>query len=431
MKPTDKRDFHAFISYRHYDQEIVDKIDFWLTEIAGFDIWLDRRNLPPSSKITSYLPMAIENSRAIILILSKQAVSSGWIKEEYDYAIAQRAEFPDFRIIPIVIEDCEIPRFIQTTKWIELKEGKLEVQFCQELITALTYRQGFLNMKSGKDIYISRSWRQSETEVPDNICIFFHKAGFRLIGDTEDQKVFDKKDRIPSIISSCGGLLAILPNREETSSISKYMLQEIQYGIELGLKCIVYALDGIEERVDIPQNDLVHLIKISLADLENDSLFKKKLEEGEELMEESWRDPPNSHYIFLSTRFSEEFKESKEAQKNIIETITSMPCVIGDEIRTGSVQNVITDKIKNAYAMISDISDDNINTSIEAGIGIGAGKRLHLMSLGPRKSPPFMFRNQQVWTYEDNISLIGLTYKLIHPYRRRILNNELPENKVT
>ncbi len=45
MKPVDKRDYHAFISYRHQDKDIVNKIDLWLTETAGFNIWIDRRNL--------------------------------------------------------------------------------------------------------------------------------------------------------------------------------------------------------------------------------------------------------------------------------------------------------------------------------------------------------------------------------------------------
>ena len=87
MQPVDKREFHAFISYRHFDQDFVNKLDTWLTEDAGLKIWLDRRNLPPGAKIVSYLPTAIENSRAIILILSKKATESGWVKEEYDFAI--------------------------------------------------------------------------------------------------------------------------------------------------------------------------------------------------------------------------------------------------------------------------------------------------------------------------------------------------------
>jgi len=429
MKPVDKREFHAFISYRHFDQEIVDKLDEWLTEVANLNIWLDRRNLPPGAKITTYLPLAIEHSRAIIMILSKKAIESGWVKEEYDYAISQRVQFPDFRIIPIVIEECQIPKFIQTTKWIELQNGEFTSSFFQELITALTYKKGFQSLKNQKDIYISRSWRQSEATIPDEICLRFHEEGYRLIGDSEDQEVFDKEKRIPSIISSCGGLLAILPNREQVGSIEKYMVHEINCGIQFGLKCIVYAIDGIENRISIPTSELVHLIKVSSEEVEDNASFKKKLLEGVEIMEESWIAPPNFHYIFLATRFSDEYKEIKDAQKNIIETITSMPCILGDQIRSGSVQTVISDKIKNAYAMISDISEDNINTCIETGIGIGANTRFHLTAKEPRRRPPFMFRDQQVWYYKDDIDLIGLTFKLIYPYRRRVINFELPEKR--
>ena len=57
----------------------------------------------------------------MIIVLSETSIASGWVKEEYEYAIGQRTRYKDFKIIPIRIDDCAVPGFLETTKWIELK----------------------------------------------------------------------------------------------------------------------------------------------------------------------------------------------------------------------------------------------------------------------------------------------------------------------
>jgi hypothetical protein len=71
------------------------------------------------------------------------------------------------------------------------------------------------------------------------------------------------------------------------------------------------------------------------------------------------------------------------------------------------------------------ISEDNLNTCIEAGIARGAGTRFHLAARTPRRRPPFMFRDQQVWHYANDIELLGRIHRIAYPYRRRVLNWEL------
>ncbi len=74
--------------------------------------------------------------------------------------------------------------------------------------------------------------------------------------------------------------------------------------------------------------------------------------------------------------------------------------------------------------MIADISEHNANTLIEAGIARGAGTDFHLISSGAHKSPPFMFRDQQVGFYSDDAELLGMIHRISYPYRRRVLNFE-------
>jgi hypothetical protein len=71
--------------------------------------------------------------------------------------------------------------------------------------------------------------------------------------------------------------------------------------------------------------------------------------------------------------------------------------------------------------MIADISKENLNTCIEAGIAIGANVPLNLLSGDERHKPPFMFRDRQIWHYQDDLELLGIIHKLVLPYRRYIL----------
>ena len=71
-------------------------------------------------------------------------------------------------------------------------------------------------------------------------------------------------------------------------------------------------------------------------------------------------------------------------------------------------------------------SEDNINTLIEGGIARGANIPYHLIARSPRHRPPFMFRDQEVEKYSDDIELIGNIHSIAYKYRRRILNYDLP-----
>lgn len=77
--------------------------------------------------------------------------------------------------------------------------------------------------------------------------------------------------------------------------------------------------------------------------------------------------------------------------------------------------------------MIADISEDNLNTIVEAGIALGACTKLHLVARGPRHTPTFMFRDQQVEYYSDDAELLGKVHRIVYPYRRRVLNYEFPK----
>jgi len=372
--------------------------------------------------IGTYLAEAITECRSLIIVLSEASVKSGWVKEEYNAALGQRTQFQDFRIIPIRIEECEVPGFLHTTKWLNIEGDNFDIVTANDLLTSLYYDDVDLGLGKNRDVYISRTWRESEAHLADTICRRLVKAGFRLIGDSEDQEGFDEGQRVESIISSCGGLVAILPDRGQGKT-SKYMLKEIEIARNLSLPYLIVK----ESTVDLPgeladqATDVLDADPAPTDELANSS----SLQNGIELLREEWASPAKPHYVFFGTDFDDEHADRNRAIKQTIQRVTAMPCVMGDELRTGQIQRVITGRIRDAFMMIADISEENINTCIEAGIARGAKTRFHLVASEPRRRPPFMFRDQQVWHYADDVDLLGKIHRIVYPYRRRVLNWEL------
>ncbi len=418
--PVHKRQFHAFLSHAHANKPVVDRLYAWLKETAAIPIWYDADYLPAGAMIATYLPKAIAESRAMIIVLSKASTKSGWVEEEFNAAVGHRTQFKDYRIIPIRLEECEIPGFLQTTKWIDLLDGQLDVERANELLTGLYYDDADLELGRTRDIYVSRTWRPTEALLADAVCQRLVEAGFRLIGDSEDQAGFAEGKRVESIISSCGGLVAILPDRGQGQT-SKYMLAEIEIAQKLGLPYLIVP----ETTVKLPESLTNLALKVVSNDIKESISDEGGLQDGIEMLKEEWIAPARPHYIFFGTDFDEQHQARNKAIKHTIQRVTAMPCIMGDEIRTGQIQEVIAGQIRNAFMMIADISADNLNTCIEAGIARGANTRLHLVAREPRQRPPFMFRDQQVWHYADDVDLLGKIHSIVYPYRRRVLNWEL------
>lgn len=414
------RKFHAFISYAHKDYETVAKAVKWLRSFAKLEVWWDETNLSAGATIESKLPAGIENSRNAIIFISKAAASSGWIKEEYGAILRQRTLFREYSIVTVKIDDTTPPDMLQTTKWVDMPDGELTERNAIEILSGLyAYNSEFLDFK--KDIYVSRGWRPKEGPAADAICQTFIKKGFRLVGDSTDQEVWSR-DRVSFIMSSCGALLVIAPDRG--NGTSKFIIQEIEIAKELNIPYLLVADD-------------VHLINDSLIS----TAIEKKIFKTEDLLVhesvllpelidltwENFRVPIKPHSFYGSSLIKD--GQLNEYVRRLLEVVTGVKCLIGVQLETQQAQKEIIRVISNSLFMLADISDGNYNTLIEAGVARGAGTNLHLVCSGEPRPHRFMFRDMEVNFYQTGVELLGIVHRIAFLYRRRILNGEFKANE--
>jgi len=423
MLPVDKRQFHAFLSHSSHDKPvIVEKLNRWMNDVAGLRVWYDADALSGGTAFGSALPQAIGDCRSLIVLISKASVNSNWVNQEINYALVHQNQYQDFRIIPVMLDDTLPPGFLGNNTGLKIPDAEFTLDAAEGLLKAIfrfdPSMQAAVQHGRVRDVYVSRTWRDAESPFADAVCAAFIGAGFRLIGDAKDQRK-DDTTRIETIMSSCGGMVAILPLRaDEPTKTSPFMLDEIAKAAALKLPFVILTEPGVEIP-DALAKAALHVVSSPAAQITDAAAHAAAL------LYADWQPPAQPQYVFYATDFDTAHEKRNGMIRRLIERTTAMQCIMGDAIEgtgTSSVQKLITERIRGAFLVVADVTGDNLNTMIEAGIARGANVETLLVSGDARHDPPFMFRDQQIFYYGDDLDMYGKINRLILPYRRRVID---------
>ena len=426
--PVHRRPFDAFLSHAHADRVFVDTLFQWLGNVCGLNIWYDAIKMSGGSAIGTGLQDAIKECRGLLLVGTPDAVKQGWVKREVNIAQVEQADSEDFRIIPLRLANADIVSLIEGESWINLPTAQLDGSAAASIIRAFYPGGDKPDPRTSRDVYVSGSWQATDNASALAVFRLLCQAGFRLIGDAKDQKGF-KANRVQSIIESCGAFVGVIPYRDNTDSASatdkpyKYFLTELDLALKANLPVVVVADPNIH-RVDGEDKSWLRMDTLA-------SQCPKDVETAVEALWEQWVRPPHPHYIFYAIDLASSSAERNSDLREIIERITGMPTLVGNEIAEPDLQSAIMRSIKDALLVIADISGStegtfNVDCCIEAGMALANDTNVALVSKGKPRSPPFMLRRAgQLSTYADEIEQFGVIHRIVRDYRRRVVNAEL------
>ena len=81
----------------------------------GIDAWLDKWEMKPGdSLVDKIFEEGLKNAQAVIIVLSENSVKKPWVREELNAALVRRIEGHS-KLIPIVLDACEIPECLRST----------------------------------------------------------------------------------------------------------------------------------------------------------------------------------------------------------------------------------------------------------------------------------------------------------------------------
>jgi hypothetical protein len=124
----------VFISYAHADGPFVDRLLRDLAE-AGIASTYDKLALDIGDSIVEKVASIISQSIYVIAVVSRASVASTWVQRELAWAVAGELGGKQVRVLPALIDDCELPPVLGDKRFADFRNGYFPA--LRELVDAI------------------------------------------------------------------------------------------------------------------------------------------------------------------------------------------------------------------------------------------------------------------------------------------------------
>ncbi|MDE0449309.1 MAG: toll/interleukin-1 receptor domain-containing protein [Spirochaetaceae bacterium] len=134
----------VFISHAHSDEHLAQKVAAILQE-AGLEVWDAMREILPGDNWAQEVSNALQESEAMVILLTPDAVRSEWVRREMRWNIEYALGEVRFRsrLIPVVAGDPDIlntegvPWILRHQKMVDLTQHENEEEGIREVARTL------------------------------------------------------------------------------------------------------------------------------------------------------------------------------------------------------------------------------------------------------------------------------------------------------
>ncbi len=113
----------VFLSHSSKDKAFTRKLASRLAEYE-IEYWLDEAEINIGDSLIIRISSAIEETDFIAVILSHESVNSHWVQVELQMAMNRELSDKQVRVLPILIEKCEIPIFLRDKLYADFTDQK-------------------------------------------------------------------------------------------------------------------------------------------------------------------------------------------------------------------------------------------------------------------------------------------------------------------
>ncbi len=117
-----EKQYDAFISCFSGDQDFARKISGNL-ENRGIHVWKDDGEIDIGDSISDKIQEGLKTCYTFIIVLSPEALSRPWVKEELRVAYNLRLA-EELKILPVVYKECDLPVFLTDYRFADFRETK-------------------------------------------------------------------------------------------------------------------------------------------------------------------------------------------------------------------------------------------------------------------------------------------------------------------
>jgi hypothetical protein len=178
----------VFLSYASHDKPIVQELSLRLASERWIDPWVDEKKLLPGQDWRAKIEEAVETSDIVIICLSCNSISKeGFVQKELRYAREIALEKPEetIFIIPLRLDECNVPRGLRFYQWADYFGEKKDEAY-SALVESLKFRyQQKLKVEERERAHHEKG--KQEHEAAGKIAK--EKAGRQAVEKTVREKV--------------------------------------------------------------------------------------------------------------------------------------------------------------------------------------------------------------------------------------------------
>jgi hypothetical protein len=111
-----------FLSHSSVDKTFITKLAVDLRHL-GHDIWLDEWDILVGDSIPRKIAAGLSECVFVAVALSKASVASHWVENEWHSKYWDEVNSKMISVLPILIDDCEVPVLLKTKKYVDFRRG--------------------------------------------------------------------------------------------------------------------------------------------------------------------------------------------------------------------------------------------------------------------------------------------------------------------
>jgi len=112
----------VFVSHTSSDKRFAERLAIALRAI-GYNVWYADWAIEPGDSIIEKIEAGLAEHDTLLILLSPASIKSEWVKRELNSAIMAQLNGHDVKVIPLLVEDCEIPPTLSAVKYIDVRPG--------------------------------------------------------------------------------------------------------------------------------------------------------------------------------------------------------------------------------------------------------------------------------------------------------------------
>lgn len=126
----------VFLSHSHSDKDIVRAVGLRLQRL-GVKVWIDEGEIKAGDSLIQKISEGIADAKYVLAFISKTSISAPWVQRELSIAITREIKGKLHKVVPIILEDVDIPAFLEDKLYIDIRGGKFSQDQFNKLLSAV------------------------------------------------------------------------------------------------------------------------------------------------------------------------------------------------------------------------------------------------------------------------------------------------------